>query len=254
MRLTILGSSASYPAAGRACAGYLLQSGGTNVLMDCGNGVLSNLGKLVDPTRLAAVFISHGHMDHYADVFGLQAALRYAPSGPIAPLPLYLPEGLFPHMQEALGGRAAEELAAAFEVHVLRAGDDIEVGPLRVTPRPVEHVGAAFALVAHDGGERMCYTSDSKPGDTVRAAARGVQVVMADSTMPQQYEDKAPHMTPRQAAAVARDVGAHTVVLTHLWPTLDRDEARAQAEAVFDGRVVIASELEWLDIDEKGGR
>jgi ribonuclease BN (tRNA processing enzyme) len=211
--------------------------------------VLSNLGKLVDPTHLTAVFVSHGHMDHYADIFALQAALRYAPSGPMAPLPLYVPDGLFPHMQEALGGRSAEELAGAFEVHTLQPDQEIRLGSIRVTPRPVEHVVPAFALVATDGGGVLCYTSDSRPGDTVRVAAAGAQVVMADSTMPQQYEDRAPHMTPRQAAAVARDVGAHTVILTHMWPTLDRDEARAQAEAVFDGRVIIANELDSLDID-----
>lgn len=249
MRLTILGSSASYPGAGRACAGYLLTSGDTKVLLDCGNGVLSNLGKLVDPTHLSAVFVSHGHIDHYADIFGLQAALRYAPSGPMPPLPLYVPEGLFPHMQEALGGRSAEELANAFEVHDLREGETIAVGPIRLTPRHAEHVGIAFSFLIDDGGDVLCYTSDSKPGETVQDVANGSQVVMADSTMPQQYENRAPHMSPRQAAALARDAGAHTVILTHLWPTLDRDEARSQAEAVFQGHVMVASELDSLDID-----
>lgn len=249
MQLTILGSSASYPAAGRACAGYLVRSGSTKVMLDCGNGVLSNLGKLVDPTHLSAVFVTHGHIDHYADIFALQAALRYAPSGPIAPLPLYLPEGLFEHMQDALGGKPAQELANAFEVHVLHEGTTVHVGELRVTPRHVEHVGTSFALVVEDGGDTLCYTSDSKPGDVVKAAADGADVVLADSTMPKQYENRAPHMSPGQAAALARDVGAHTVVLTHMWPTLDRAEARAQAEEVFGGRVIVAEEMESIDID-----
>lgn len=249
MQLTVLGSSASYPAPGRACAGYLLRSGGTSVLMDCGNGVLSNLGRLVDPTHLSAVFVTHGHIDHYADVFALQAALRYAPSGPVPPLPLYVPRGVFAHMQCALGGRSAEELANAFEVHDLQPGETVRIGDVRVTPRPTEHVGDAFALVVEDGGQRLCYTGDSKSGEAVRAAAEGADVLLADSTMPMQYESRAPHMSPRQAADLAREVGAHTLVLTHLWPTLDRADAYDIASGIFSGRVIVAEELETLDID-----
>lgn len=249
MRLTVLGSSASYPDAGRACAGHLVQAGDTAVLLDCGNGVLSNLGKLLDPTQLGAVFVSHGHIDHFADVYALQSALRYAPSGPMPPLPLYLPGGLFPQMQAALGDHGAAELAAAFEVHALRAGETVAVGALRVTPRPVDHVGDAFAFVVEADGRRLCYTSDTRLGEPVRAAATGADLLLAEATLPPQYADRAPHMTPAQAATLARDAGARTLVMTHLWPSVDRRQAEVTARDIFNGRVVAATELDSFDID-----
>ena len=52
MRLTILGSSASYADAGRACSGYLIENAGTRVLLDCGHGVLANLTQVIDPAML----------------------------------------------------------------------------------------------------------------------------------------------------------------------------------------------------------
>ena len=47
MRLTVLGVCGGYPAAGRACSGYLVQSGPTTLLVDCGSGVMANLGTVV---------------------------------------------------------------------------------------------------------------------------------------------------------------------------------------------------------------
>lgn len=249
MRLTVLGSAASYPDAGRACAGHLVQEGDTAVLLDCGNGVLSNLGTLIDPTHLAAVFVTHGHIDHFADVYALQSALRYAPTGPMPPLPLYTPAGLFPRMQAALGEHGAAELAAAFEVHELEAGETVAVGRLRLTPQPVDHVGAAFALVVESGHARFCYTSDSKLTEAVLAAAQGASLLLAEATLPPAYAGKAPHMTPAEAAELASRVGASTLVMTHLWPTVDRNEARVTAQGIFNGRIVVAEELDSFDIE-----
>lgn len=249
MRLTVLGSSASYPDAGRACAGYLVQSGTTSLLLDCGNGVLSNLGRLIDPTHLSAVFITHGHVDHFADIYALQAALRYAPAGPLAPLPLYLPAGLFERMRAVLGDKGAWELAEAFEVHELVAGTPVEIGAITVTPLPVDHVDVTFALVVAEGEARLCYTSDTRLGEAVLAAARGVSVLLADSTLPPAFEGRAPHMVPAEAGTLASDAGARTLVLTHLWPTVDRVAAAADARERFAGRVIVAEELNSIDID-----
>lgn len=248
MRLTVLGSAASYPDAGRACAGHLLSADGTSVLLDCGNGVLANLGRILEPTALAAVFISHAHIDHFADVYALQAALRYAPDGPVAPLPLYAPPGVFELMGRVLTEHGARELAEAFEVRDLVAGEPVHVGPITVTPWPVDHVESTFALVGEAAGMRLCYTSDTRAGGLAAAAAAGAGVLLADATLPPQYAGRAPHMTAGEAAILARDTGAHTLVLTHLWPSVDREAAAAEARAVFSGRVMVAEEMDSLEI------
>jgi ribonuclease BN (tRNA processing enzyme) len=249
VQLTVLGSAASYPDAGRACAGHLVRSDETAVRLDCGNGVVSILGRVLEPSALSAVFITHAHVDHFADVYALEAALRYSPAGPLSPLPLYVPEGLFELMSGALTEHGARELAEAFEVHVLVAGAPVRVGGITVTPVPVEHVGLTFALVVEDGGARLCYTADTRLGDAARTAAAGASVLLADATLPQEFAGRAPHMTPAAAASLAGECGAHTVVLTHLWPTVDRAVALADAQVVFGGRVIVAEEMDSLDID-----
>lgn len=248
MKLTVLGSAASYPDAGRACAGYLVEAGGTRLLVDCGHGVLSNLGRVMDPARLDAVFITHAHVDHFADVYALQAALRYAPDGPLPRMPLYLPEGLFERMAALLTEHGAQQFAEAFGPVTLHDRVPVIIGGITVTPRAVDHIEPTFALVAEADGARLCYTSDTASGAAVTAAAAGADVLLAEATLPPAYENRARHMTPAQAAALAQESGARTLVLTHLWPTVDRAEAAGAARGGFGGRVIVADELDVFDI------
>jgi ribonuclease BN (tRNA processing enzyme) len=253
MRLTVLGSSASYAGPGRACAGYYLDAGGARVLFDCGNGTLANLGTIEDPLGLDAVFVTHSHIDHFADVFSLHAALRYAPDGPRAPLPLYLPEGLFERMKCLLSDRGAAEFDEAFVPVVLAADEPVVLGGLTVTPVAVEHTDPTFALVAEADDARLVYTSDTRPCGGVYAAAAGADLLLAEATLPEPYAGAAPHMTASQAGELARTAGARTLVLTHVWPTNDRELMVRLASDAFGGPVVVASELDAFDIAPKGG-
>ena len=66
---TVLGSSSGTVQADRACSGYVLKTGGSLTLLDCGGGVVASLLRcgfnLLDIDR---VFISHTHPDHCSDL------------------------------------------------------------------------------------------------------------------------------------------------------------------------------------------
>lgn len=248
MRLTVLGSSASYAGPGQACAGYLVQTPDTAVMLDCGSGALANLSSVIDPLALDAVFISHAHPDHFLDLYSLQALLRYAPEGPADPLPLCLPANLFKAMGCFLSDRGNSELAAAFSTHDMRDGETVTVGDLLVTPRRTDHTDESFALVISDGASTLCYTSDTAPGDTALRLATGCDLLLAEATLPEEYRGAAPHLTAIEAAELARDAGAGQLVLTHVWPTNDRDAMLAHAAAVFDGPVSVAREFDTYEV------
>ena len=93
MRLTVLGCYGPYPAAGQNCSGYLLQDGTTSVLLDCGNGVLSQLRYHLEPWQLNAVILSHLHSDHMSDVMIMRYAMLVHHKGqPGDPLKVFAPE------------------------------------------------------------------------------------------------------------------------------------------------------------------
>ncbi len=248
MRLTVLGSAASYAGPGQACAGYLVEGASGRVLLDCGNGVLANLARVCDPATLDAVFVSHAHTDHYADLYALQALLRYAPSGPLPAMPLYLPAGLLGVLACLLSGHGAAEMGEAFVSRDLAAGEPVESGGLTVTPLAMDHADPTFAFVVESEGRRLCYTSDTAAGDAVLEAARGADLLLAEATLPQAYAGRVAHMTASEAAAVARDAGAKRLVLTHLWPTTSRQAILAEATAVYGGEVLVATELMSVEV------
>lgn len=248
MRLTVLGSSASYAGPGQACSGYLVEGNGSRVLFDCGPGVLANLAQVCDPLTIDAVFITHNHPDHIVDLYALQAMLRYAPQGPSAPMQLWTPPELFERLACLLSDRGARELREAFDDHDLSACDPVTVKGLRVTPHPVVHTDPTFALVAEADGLRLCYTADTMPGAAVLSAARGSDLLLAEATLPQQYAGRAPHLTAAEAGALATDAGAGELVLTHVWPTNDRARMAAEAAALFSGPVSVATELATYEV------
>lgn len=246
--MTVLGSAASCPGPGQACAGYFVEAAGARVLLDCGHGVLANLGKVEDPLSLDAVFISHHHPDHFADLYALQAMIRYAPEGPLEPLPLYLPEGLAEQLKGLLSERGAEEFDEAFVTLPLRAGETTTLGDFSVTPFAVEHSGPTLAFVVEADGVRVCYTADTSVSDGVRAAAAGADLLLAEATLPEAYAGAAPHLTAREAGEIARAAGAGALVLTHVWYTSDRAVLRREAEEAFGGPVGVASEFDTYEI------
>lgn len=248
MRLTILGSGASYPGAGRACAGYLVSTASARLLLDCGNGSVSNLARVVTPEDLSAVFVTHGHLDHFADLYVLQAALRYAPQGPASALDLFAPPGVMEAVLAPLSERGRSEMSEAFREHELSSGVRRCVGDAFVTPVAVTHTTHTFALTIESENRRLFYTSDAVLDDRLVEAARGAHVLLADATLPDEYAGRAPHMTPSETGRLAALAGADTLVLTHLWPSVDRVAAARDAARAFGGRIMVASEMLAVDV------
>ena len=75
----MLGKSPAWQDAGGACSGYLVASGDTCLLLDCGCGVFGKLRAARDYADVDAVVISHLHADHILDLVPFASALTYAP-------------------------------------------------------------------------------------------------------------------------------------------------------------------------------
>jgi len=248
VRLTVLGSSASCAGAGQACSGHYVEAGGARILLDCGNGVLSNLGTIADPLGLDAVFVTHNHPDHYADIYCLQSMLRYAPDGPRAPLAVYIAGALFARLQLLLSERGAAEFAEAFIPVELVDGEPIVIGEVTITPRLVQHTEPTFALIVEHEGARLVYTADTAPCDGVFSAAAGADLLLSEATLPERFRGMSPHMTAREAGSLATEVGARELVMVHVWPTNDRALMAEEAAEEFSGPVTVAREFDRFEI------
>lgn len=244
MKLTILGCSGSVPAPDSPCSGYLVESGGTRLLLDLGNGALGALQRHLDPFLLDAVLFSHLHPDHCADIAALTVLRRYYPNPPHDPtanrLPVHAPDEA-PDRFAALDAPSAAErtgadLSDVFDFRPL-TGEPFRIGPFEVRPVPVAHVCSpswGFRVEAED--KVLAYTGDTGPCAELDELAAGADVLLSEASWPDSPD--APedvHLSGRQAGEVAESAGARRLLLTHLQPWSDRARILDEARNAFRG-------------------
>src|SRR2546423_15651204 len=78
LTLEIIGCSGAVPEPGGACSCYLVQGGGTTMLLDCGPGALPRLATRLAPEAVDAILLSHMHQDHILDLLPYTRVLRAA--------------------------------------------------------------------------------------------------------------------------------------------------------------------------------
>jgi ribonuclease BN (tRNA processing enzyme) len=248
MEVTVLGSSAAWPGPGLASAGFLVRHEGVALVLDLGTGTLSNLQLEVPHERLAAVAVTHRHIDHCLDLAPLTVARVFHPE-PLAPLPFFAPSGVFERVAALESEEERREMRASFDVHDLEPGEMFEVGPFRIATRALPHSAPNLGFRVEAGGSALAYTGDTGPSEEIEALAKGVDMLVSEAS----WEDEAGilvegHLTARQAAQHAAGADAGMLLLTHFWPTVARDRARELAAAAFGGEVVLAEERRTIAV------
>ncbi|MET8046515.1 MBL fold metallo-hydrolase [Streptosporangium sp. NPDC005286] len=246
MLLTILGGCGAWPGAGQACSGYLVEHGVFRLLVDPGYATVPRLLERITADQVDAVFISHGHPDHCADLNPLLRA-RALRDDPPAPLPVYSLPGA---LDAVLALDRPGMLTDVYVLHEFTAGDSLDIGPFRARTRLLPHSvpNAGIRLTA---GERvLAYTGDTGPSPDVVDLARGADLLLAEATYVDRVpEDSRRHLSSaRQAGRQAKEAGARHLLLTHLQPGTDATAAQAAAGAEYDGEIGIATSGLAIDL------
>ncbi len=252
MRITVLGKSPSWPDAGGACSGYLVEFEATSVLLDCGNGVFAKLRARRDYHEIDAVVISHLHADHFLDLVPFAYALTYSPRRrePPARPRLHAPWGARDAFRRVVGAWGSEDLIeSAFDIVEYRGEDTLEVGALSLDFRAVPHFVPTWAIRVRSGGATFVFGADSAPDPAIPDFARSADLLFLEATITEpEVDGPRGHMTPGEAGEQARLAGARRLVLTHMSDELDPAAAVAAASARFGSGVEIAAEGASFDL------
>jgi len=238
MRLTVLGSCGAWPEAGQACSGYLIEHDGFRLVVDLGYATLPRLLGLAAASEIDALFVSHGHPDHCADLNPLLRA-RVMGDPPAAPLPAFALSGA---LDAVLALDRPGMLSGGIDLREIRPGHDFEIGPFRATTRLLPHWLPDAGIRIEAGGAVLTYTGDSGPTPEIAELARGADLLLAEAThLDQVPEDAARYLSSAATAGQsAARAGVGTLLLTHLWPGTDQAASRAVARGQFDGDVGVA--------------
>ncbi|MFC5666525.1 MBL fold metallo-hydrolase [Kitasatospora misakiensis] len=255
LRLRVLGSATPYPSVDNPCSGYLVSAGGTHVWMDAGSGTLGPLQRHVRLDELAAIWISHLHADHCADLLTAYYGALYADVRLAAPIPLYGPPGIGDRLAGFLTNTAVRSpIESAFAVTELYDGHQVEVGPLRLTSRAVAHGMPAFALRVEASGGSLVYSGDSAPCAALTQLADGCDVLLCEADGAQPPAEGEPlHHTAEDAGRTAEAARAGRLIVTHVGRLLTPEQAVAGAAAHFDGPVDHAAPGSTFEIGRATG-
>jgi ribonuclease BN (tRNA processing enzyme) len=248
MQLTVLGGSAASPNTGMGCAGFLVQSGRTQIVLDLGPGTLQELRRHADFRVLDAVVISHMHIDHVLDLLALRQALAYNPVRAAHPIPVWLPPGGSAHLAQAAAPFDACDEPGRFSstVHV-RDYDPtrpLPIGDFTLTFAPTVHYLPAWAMrVQGPGADDLGYTGDTGPAAALTAFFAEVGILIAEATRLEPGDEPFAargSLTAAEAGALATAAGATNLLLTHMWEELGLPAYRAQAASTFAGQIEMA--------------
>jgi ribonuclease BN (tRNA processing enzyme) len=203
---------------------------------------MGELLRRITPDQLDAVILSHRHPDHCADFLALYHALAYGPFD-CRQLPVYAAPGVAERIAEFLGAGEGHVLFDTFDFHEVGAENHVIVGKMELRFAVTAHSVPTVATRFEGGGRSLAYSADTGPGGGFPRLCNGVNVVLAEASLPGTRNDHefAHHLTASEAGEIARDAGAGKLILTHLRPELDHGRSHDDAGRAFGGPVAIAS-------------
>lgn len=275
MQVVVLGSGSPIPDPNRAGPSTLVRTSAGDLLVDAGRGVLLRMAAaMAGPGGLAAVLLTHLHSDHITDlndVITMRWALSFAPQ----PLTVIGPEGtarLVTDTETMLAPDIGYRLAHHDDLHwapdtvaqEVSSGVVLERGDVRVTAAPTDHapVHPTVAFRIDDGTASVVVAGDTVPCAGLDDLAAGADVLVHTVVrrdqieaigLPRLLDVLDYHSDVTQAAATAERAGVGTLVLTHMVPAPApgaEHEWIDLASAHFSGSVVVASDLETIEVGD----
>jgi ribonuclease BN (tRNA processing enzyme) len=216
--------------------------------------------------ELTHLVVSHFHADHLGDLVPILWALRHGAEREAEPLHLLAPEGMRDRMEGLARAFGAWVLEPGFPlvIHELLPGaswDDARTGA-RFRTHPARHTPEALAWRLEARGAGVGYTGDTGPQAALGAFFRGVELLLAECSLPDLPGDaeqmagegeagsegdsepqgvRSIHLTPGTLAALAQEAAPALLVTVHHYPELDRSRIPDLLRAAgYSGAVRVA--------------
>ncbi len=269
LEVAVLGSGGPR-AFGRAGSSYIVLVGGIpRILVDAGPGAFLRIGELdLDLEKVDTVLLTHLHIDHSADLAAFFNARALTSDGPIA-YRVFGPDaaGLFPKTSRFVNLLVGENGAFAYQ-RTFGARESFSVRDLAINldsarTQIVDEGGLVVEEIATHHGDcpsvayRISYKSvvlvfsgdmDASALPNLVQLAKNADLLIFNCAVldppdsPSQLYDL--HTPPRKIGEAARASGVKSLLLSHLAPDVEGQQAavRKSIRASYAGPVAFASD------------
>ncbi|OAS15753.1 MBL fold metallo-hydrolase [Paenibacillus oryzisoli] len=236
MKIKVIGRWGAYPKRGEATAGFLLEVGTHKILLDCGSGVLSVLQNYIELHELTAVFVSHNHFDHMADLGSLQYACLIDMDLKQRDIPLQMlvakeskADWTIPTLKGTIEQLINQDTIISFE------------DGLTLTFFQTDHDAYCLGVKVSYGGKKLVYTADTRYDETLIPHLQDADLLMTEASFYANFDAaRYGHMNSSEAGLLASKAGVKKLLLTHLPHFGDIQLLREEASRNFSGEVVLA--------------
>jgi ribonuclease BN (tRNA processing enzyme) len=253
-RITILGSGTCVPSLVRNPCSFLMQTGGENLLFDCGPGVMRRLLEVgVSIFDVSVIFLSHFHPDHIGELASFLFAMKYPrPSGQKQPLTIVAGRGFgifFDRLKTVYGNGIVlpPDLFKIIELDTDKP-DRHSFAGYTVTTMPVVHRPESLAYRIVDAqGNILVYSGDSDVCDGLKRIATDADLMICEAAVPDDQKVDG-HLTPSLAGGIAQAAAVKRLVLTHFYPACEAADIENQCRSTYNGPIVLAQDMMTLNL------
>ena len=284
-QLYVIGGGTPTPTPERFGSAWIVDTGSELVMFDCGPAATHKLVKAgLFPTQIDHLFFTHHHFDHDVDYpcfllcrwdqsIGDEGLLTVRGPNQTKALTdgIIGENGIFAHDWKARVGYPGSQQvfvnrggvlprpAPRVDAADIKAGQVITGDSWEVRSTEAVHVQPFLDSLAYriaTPGGSVVITGDTEPCDAVVELARGATALVSmcwdhQDTMHDVGENRGQTGTTA-AAEMAREAGVEKLILVHRGPGLEGPESEERALAdiakIYDGQVVLADELDVIDI------
>lgn len=231
--MTPLGTVSTYCNSISNCPGFLVRYGDRKILLDCGNGISRYLNMPADLENLI-IIISHLHSDHYGELLSLaQTSYVFHRLGLLNNrIKVYLPNEPdridFQYLLSLQKESYFEYIPYSEEYKLYF--DNLKLSFVR-NPHPV----TTYSTKVDNGESSLVYSSDTGyNGNSLEKFAKDANILICESTfLSNQKGEIDNHLSALEAAQIAKNANVDKLLLTHFWPSIDKEEYVKEAKEVF---------------------
>lgn len=228
------------------CPGFLLKYERYNILLDCGNGITSNMDFPCDLNNLH-VILSHYHKDHIGDIDALQYAsyIYHNMKSINNKINIYLPKKDY---FESLESVLKNNIAYA-EYMFIDENTKLKIGDLKIEfyDNKSHYIDSLIIIIKLDD-LKIVYTSDI--GNTnikgLINICMNADLLICESTYVTSNANNG-HFNAKEAAKLANKSNTKLLMLTHFWPETPKEKYLKEAKKIFKNTIV-AKENKILEL------
>lgn len=229
MKITVLGCNGLYPSNKINTSGYLLTASEVNIVLDMGSGVFSALKEFVLPEKVNAIFISHLHYDHIADL----GVYNYYLESKAKKGEFFGKIKLLVKNDESAVYRAIEGLNY-FEI-VQYGSEAVNLCNLELSFYTMKHPVLSHAVVVKSGQKKFGYLADGNISKNLEAVIKECDLTVAHAPfLKDQGGEEKPHATAYGIALLAKKYN-RKVLISHFVPDSNLKE--------LEGEISFANEV-----------